>query len=555
MPTVYRSLSPDLILHNGRIAAPDAQLTDGDRTAIAVRGDRILVIGTDEALVPLAAPHTRLIDLGGRTVIPGIHDSHAHLIEVGAKLSLIRLDECQSPEEMMELVRARAADTPPGHWIVGVGWNEGNFRDGRLPIRQDIDPATSQHPVMLQRFFNTDLVNSYALRLAGITRNTPDPAEGRIERDAEGEPNGLLRAKAKGLARRLLPKPSERELISSVVLGCRALNKFGITSVIDPGLYPAEIRAYQRARDTGLLSVRMNLMPNWHGFRDDEHEAQLDCRASELGIYSGLGDEWLRIGGLKMAIDGGTTPHTAYMYEPFEGETEVKNFNRLDPDQLYRYFRRAQELNWDVGIHCCGDRAQDIAVDALSRVAQELPVADTRHSIIHAYFPTEHALQLMGRHHIAAVIQPTFLYWEGDLIFRDVGRQRALNYKPARRYLDHGVVTGASSDVESTVSADPFVALYALVTRKNNLGHLVGPDQAIDRHEALHAYTMAGAWLTREEKLKGSLEPGKLADMVVLDQDYFTVPDESIRDVHALMTVIGGNIVWQQEGIFHDHRP
>ena len=284
-------------------------------------------------------------------------------------------------------------------------------------------------------------------------------------------------------------------------------------------------------------------MPSWHGFRDDEDADRLDARAAELGIYSGFGDAWLRIGGLKMAIDGGTSSRTAYMYEPFEGETVVRPFNRLQTDDLRRFFTRAQELNWDVGIHCCGDRAQDMAVDALAYAAERHPRPDARHSIIHAYFPTDRALAQMAEHRIAAVIQPTFLYWEGDMIFRDVGAARAANYKPARKYLDHGVRVTASSDVASTVSANPFVAMYALVTRKNNLGHSVAPEQAITREEALRAYTLAGTWLTREEALKGSIEAGKVADLAVLDRDYFSVSDEEIKEIVVELTIVDGQIV------------
>jgi predicted amidohydrolase YtcJ len=170
-----------------------------------------------------------------------------------------------------------------------------------------------------------------------------------------------------------------------------------------------------------------------------------------------------------------------------------------------------------------------------------------RHNVIHAYFPSDRAIEQMAEHRIAAVFQPTFLYWEGDLPFRDVGHQRALNYKPARKLLDAGVIVTASSDVPSTVSANPFIALYALVTRKNNLGHHIAADQAISRLEALHAYTTAGTWLTREEHLKGTIEPGKLADLAVLDRDYFAIPDEELKEIQAVMTVVGGEVVFERE--------
>ncbi len=275
-------LAPDLILHNGLAHTLDDNCPTA--SAVAVKDGRILAVGQDSEITPLAGSGTETIDLGGRTVIPGLFDSHAHLQEVGLKLSLIRLDECRSAEEMMELVRERAArSTPPGEWIVGTGWNEGNFLNGQLPTRHDIDPATADHPVILMRFFNMDLVNSYALRLANVTRCTPDPADGRIERDPDGEPNGLLRAKAKILVRGLVPRPTLSQLLEAVRLGCHEFNRFGITSVLDPGLYPWEMHAYQAAYEAGLLSVRMNIMPSWHGFREEEQEAVLDSRASELG--------------------------------------------------------------------------------------------------------------------------------------------------------------------------------------------------------------------------------------------------------------------------------
>ncbi|MCP4543912.1 MAG: amidohydrolase [Chloroflexi bacterium] len=539
-----QDLSPDLILLNGRICTLDAENTSVQ--AVAVKDGRILAVGGNAEVEGLAGPNTQRVALDGRTVIPGIFDSHNHLMEVGAKLSTIRLDECESQEEMMELVRERAKDTPPGEWIVGQGWNEGNFADGQLPTRHDIDPATSEHPVILMRFFNTDVVNSYALRLAGIDRHTKDPKGGKVERDADGEPNGLVRASAKMLVRPLVPKPTMGQMKESLRLACKEMHRFGITSVIEPGLYSREIRAFQSFYHGGELSVRVNLMPSWHGFHDDEDEAQLGYRAKELGIYTGLGDEWLRIGGLKMAIDGGTTPHTAYMYEPYEGDTELVAFNRLGLEDLYRYFRTAQELGWDVGIHCCGDHAQDMAVDTFAQVARDVPNSDARHNIVHAYFPTFKALDQMAEYNIAAVLQPTFIYWEGDLLFRDVGERRAQNYKPARKYLDRGIVTTASSDVTSTVSANPFVALYALVTRKNNKGQDIAPHEAISREEALRTYTTAGTWLTREESLKGTIEVGKLADMAVLDRDYFAVPDKEIKDIQVDMTIVGGDVVWNQ---------
>ena len=541
-----KDLSPDLILTNGRFYTLDPDSTVA--RAAAIKDDRIVAVGEAAAVGDLAGPETQKLDLHGRTVIPGIFDSHHHLMSVGAKLSAIRLDECRSLEEMMELVRERARATPPGEWIVGQGFNEHNFAEGRLPTARDIDPATSEHPVILMRFFNTDVVNSRALQLAGVARDTPDPAGGRIERDSNGEPNGILRAGAKMLARDLLPRPTMNEMKRHLKLACAEAHRFGITSVIEPGLQAREIRAYQSFYNDGELSVRVNMMPSWHGFHENETEEVLNHLARDSGMISGLGNEWLRTGALKMLIDGGTTPHTAFMYDPYEGESQVTAFNRIAQDKLRLYFNSAQELGWDIGIHCCGDHAQDMVVDTLAEVIRDMPRAGARHSIIHGYFPTARALNQMAECRLAVVVQPTFIYWEGNSIFHDVGEARALNWKPVRKYLDHGIAVMSSSDVPSTVSANPFVALYALVTRKNNLGREVAPQEAVTREEALRAYTVNGTWLTREENLKGTIEVGKVADLVVLDRDYFSVPDEEIKDIRVEKTMVAGSIVWERVG-------
>lgn len=539
-----KELVPDLVLHRGMIHTLDARRSVVP--ALAIQDGRVVALGGDAEIQALAGPRTRQIDLRGRAAIPGLFDSHNHLMEVGAKLSTIRLDECRSVGEMVELVRQRAREVPPGEWIVGQGWNEGYFDDGRLPTRHDLDPATGQHPVILMRFFNTDVVNTVALRLAGIDRSTPDPDGGRIERDADGEPNGLLRASAKAAVRSLMPRPGLEEMLAYLRLAYAEVHRYGIASVVEPGLRPEEIRAYQASYRAGELTLRVNVMPAWHGFHDDEEEAELDFRARQPGIFSGLGDEWLRIGALKMAIDGGTTPHTAYMYEPYEGDSELVAFNRLPLEALRRYLRTAQELGWDVGIHCCGDHAQDLAVDVLAEVAQDMPRPDARHSIIHGYFPTPRALEQMARHQIAAVLQPSFIYWESELLFRDVGEWRAHAYKPARTYLERGIPVTSSSDVTSTVSPNPFLGLYSLVTRQNHLGQIVGPQEAIGRDEALAAYTAGGTWLTREEGLKGTLEVGTLGDVAILDRDYFAVPDQEIKDIQVDATIVGGKVVWER---------
>lgn len=565
MPNLLvRDLAPDLILFNGKITTWDANAPTC--SALACKDGRVVALGDDADVLALAGPYTERINLNGQTAIPALNDAHNHMLEVGIKFTRLELENCTSIAEMVAGVREWAARTPPGQWIIGEGWNESLFAEGRLPNRHDLDSATTQHPVLLKRFFNMDVVNSMALQMAGVSPETPDPNGGKIERESDGSPNGILRAAAKLFVRNLIPDPSLEQRVAALDKASTVYLSYGITSILDPGLYPAEIQAYQAAYERGKLHVRANLMPSWHGFREEEKEADLDARASQLGLFSGFGDDWLRLGGLKMAVDGGTTSHTAWMFQPFVGETEVRNFNRLNPDDLRRFFTRGHQLGWDIGIHAIGDRAhhesalafaavmdaadtdggpktEDGPVSRPSSVARQSP----RHNLIHAYFASEASLQAMAEFDIAAVIQPTFIYYEGDDLFRDVGEALAHQYKPMRTYLDRGIRVVATSDVPSTVHFNPFVSLYALVTRKTHKGTRIAPQEAVSREEALRAYTESGPWLTREEDRKGRLSLGYLADVAVLDRDYFTCPEEEIKDIQVNMTIADGKLVYRRK--------
>jgi predicted amidohydrolase YtcJ len=533
--------APDLLLYNGRIATQLAEVPYV--SALAVRADRVLAIGDDAEILALADQQTLTIDLGGRTVIPGINDAHNHMLDYGLKLKRISLDDCDSIAEMTRRVAVTAATLPDGSWIVGDGWNESLFAEGRLPNRHDLDAATTRHPVLLRRFFNTDVVNSLALELAGITAETADPQGGRIERFADGSASGILRASAKDLCRTLIPAPNAEECAAALAAAAEAYARVGITSILDPGLNEWEIQAYINARQAGVLLQRANLMVSWHGFRTDEPEALCDQRSALLGGLCGMGDDRLRIGGLKMAIDGGTTSRSAWMYQPFLGEDTVYDYNRLDPAQLREYFARGHDQGWDIGIHAIGDRAHHEAAAAFHDVLQQRPAAGRRHNLIHGYFASPQSLDWMVEHELAVVVQPTFIWYEGDDLFRDVGAEPAARYKPLKTYLARGIHVVATSDVPSTPYYDPFIGLYSMVTRKSRLGTLIAPDEAITREQALEAYTLGGAWLTHEEQDKGRLAPGCLADFAVLDRDYFSCDAEEIKDIRVLLTAVGGQII------------
>ncbi|MEY2847177.1 MAG: hypothetical protein RL076_2723 [Chloroflexota bacterium] len=538
------SLVPNLILHNANIITMDDHKPVVQ--AVACFQGRIVAIGSDHEILALSGPGTKVMNMHGATVVPGLNDSHNHMLEVGIKMTRIALDDVKSLGEMRDLIANAAKHTPPGQWIIGEGWNESFLAENRLPTRGDIDAATDKHPVLLKRFFNMDVVNSVALALAGIDANTPDPSGGAIERYADGRPNGILRASAKLLVRNLLPAVTQDQAVLGIQKASTAYLSYGITSIQEPGLYPWEMQAYMAAYRYGKLNVRTSLMPSWHGFREEEIEKELDDRAANLGLWSGLGDDMLRLTALKMAVDGGTTSRTAWMFKPFVGESVVRDFNRLNPADLRRYFKRGHDLGWDIGIHAIGDRAHHESALAFADAVAANP-RDHRHNIIHAYFASEESLQAMAKYKIGAVIQPTFIYFEGDDLFRDVGEELAHEYKPAKTYLARGIPMIASSDIPSTFHYNPFISLYSLVTRKTHKGTVIAPQEAIDRMAALRSYTVSPTWLTREEHLKGSITPGLLADMAVLDTNYATCAPDDILHIKVDMTIVGGNVVYQRK--------
>ena len=538
------SLVPNLILHNANIITMDDHKPVVQ--AVACFQGRIVAIGSDHEILALSGPGTKVMNMHGATVVPGLNDSHNHMLEVGIKMTRIALDDVKSLGEMRDLIAKAAQHTPPGQWIIGEGWNESFLAENRLPTRGDIDAATDTHPVLLKRFFNMDVVNSVALALAGIDANTPDPSGGAIERYADGRPNGILRAAAKLLVRNLLPAVTQDQAVLGIQKASTEYLSYGITSIQEPGLYPWEMQAYMAAYRYGKLNVRTSLMPSWHGFREEEIEKELDDRAANLGLWSGLGDEMLRLTALKMAVDGGTTSRTAWMFKPFVGESVVRDFNRLNPADLRRYFKRGHDLGWDIGIHAIGDRAHHESALAFADAVAANP-RDHRHNIIHAYFASEESLQAMAKYKIGAVIQPTFIYFEGDDLFRDVGEELAHQYKPAKTYLARGIPMIASSDIPSTFHYNPFISLYSLVTRKTHKGTVIAPHEAIDRMAALRSYTVSPTWLTREEHLKGSITPGLLADMAVLDTNYATCAPDDILHIKVDMTIVGGNVVYQRK--------
>jgi predicted amidohydrolase YtcJ len=539
-------VAADVVFTGGKILTADARFSVAE--ALAVRDGRVLATGTAAEIDTLVGPRTRRVALEGRTVLPGLIDAHCHMLTTGLLLANVQLYDCRSIDDILERVAERARQTPPGGWIVGAGWDESLLAERRHPTRWELDRAAPDHPVCLNRVWNKLVANSRALAIAGITRETPDPDPsqpyaGSFERDGDGQPSGLFRDRAKEMIQRHIPPPALADKVAALGHASRAFNAVGLVGIADPGLYPDELRAYQIARESGSLTVRAGLCLAGWGFGSAEWDAQIEPWVEALAVHSDFGDERLWLDALKMMVDGGIGDRTAAVSEPFLGDDNRGQFI-VAPDTLPKLVRWCHDRGWSLDCHTCGDRAQDAVVAAYAAAYEAAPNPLLRHRVHHAYLPTPRSLELMARHHIPALINPPFLYYMGDSFVASLGPERAGRMKPARSYLEAGVPLAGSSD--STVSDyNPFVGIATMVRRRTISGHLLDQDERLSREEAVRLYTGGGAYALRRERRWGSLQPGRWADLVVLDRDIMTCPEEEIMSIKPLCTVLGGETVYE----------
>jgi predicted amidohydrolase YtcJ len=547
MAGTSNTLAPDLILVNGTVHTVD---DDHPRaTAVAIHDGRFVAVGGDEIRV-LAGPSTRIEDLGGAAVVPGLIDAHNHLQATGRMLHEVQLYDTRAIPEVVARVAMRVRETPPGEWVVGRGWDESLLAEGRHPTRHDLDAVSPENPVVIHRVWNKLVCNSAALRAAGIDRETPDPPadvlySGSFERDEGGEPTGLFRDRAKDLITDHIPEPTEEERVAAVAAACRAYNAVGLTSVAEPGLYPLEVRAFDRARREGKLTVRTDMLMAAWGFGAPESEQGLEERFASLGFGGGLGDDLLRLEGIKLMIDGGMSDRTARMFDAYLDEPGNRGTWVVEPERLVRLIRWVHDLGWPMDIHTCGDEAQETVVRAFAAAQRENPKPWLRHRVHHAYFPTSAALQAMAVAGIPAVVSSPFLTNLGEGFVNSVGPERASRAMPMRTYLDAGVPLAGSSDSYIT-DYNPWVGMHAAVNRTTATGRDLGKEtEALTTEEALRSYTLGGAYVTGREDRQGSITPGKLADLVVLDRDPLAISPDELDRVRPTATMLGGAWVYR----------
>ena len=521
----------DLILHHGKIVTVDR--TFSIQQALVIRDGKIVAVGSNDLLTTFQAP--RAIDLAGRTVVPGFDDTHIH-IEGNAR-RWIDLGGTTSVAAIKTSVAAMAARLGPGEWITGYGWSEDELADKRRPLRGDLDDAAPGNPVVLDRAGgHSAVVNSLALKLAGITRGTPDPDAGIIEHDDSGEPNGIIRERQE-IVSRLVPEATPEELRESFVQNLRNLLPLGITSIVLAGATPEGYKEWETVYAAhGTELPRASVQIHWAG--PDKMRA--------FGRKTGDGNERLRVGAVKVLVDGGFTGPAAYTLKPYKGQGDYRGKLNYSEEQLYEIVKSGHNMGWQMGFHTIGDGAIKMAADVFDRLLHEFPRPDHRHYLNHfTVMPPEETLRTLAANHILVSQQPNFTYTLEGRYAANLDDERLQHNNPLRTVLDHHIFLALSSDI---LPIGPMVGLYAAVTRKGMSGTVYGAGERLTMEEAIRGYTRDAAFITREEQLKGSIEPGKLADLAVLSDDLLTMNPDRIRGTKVEMTILGGRIVFERHG-------
>lgn len=540
------SCQADLILFNGRVHTMDPDLPFA--TAVATRGDRILAVGLDSEILHLRHQHTLLFDLCGRAAFPGFIDAHVHFAWWALRREQVDLSDASSPEQAMAKVAERVAQTPPGTWILGGGFDRNVWPGAAWPTRQMLDAVAPQHPVMLNSHDHHSIwVNTLALRLAGVTAETPDPPGGRIARDPiTGEPIGILSESAVQLVQRVVPSPTLSQAVAAMREAQPLAWAAGLTSIHE--IHDTDdmmaFRAFQALRRAGELGLRV-----YQHVPASRLEAFI-----QAGVQSGFGDEWVRIGGVKFFIDGALGSRTADMLEPYIGEPDNRGVPIMDKEAMLEQALRASRAGLSVSVHAIGDRANRSILDVLEAVRRDEEAngrCRLRHRIEHVQILHPDDLPRLAQLDVIASMQPIHATSDMLIAERFWGPERCRLAYAWRSLLDTGARLAFGSDAP-VEPLDVLAGIHAAVTRRRPDG-APGPDgwqpqERITAMEAVRAYTLGAAYASGEEMIKGTLTPGKLADMVVLSRDITACPAEEILSTRVEVTILGGQIVYRAPG-------
>jgi len=532
---------PETVLYDGEILTVDESF--GVAEAVAVRDGRFLAVGDTDEIREFAGPETAEIDLAGRTAIPGLVDSHVHLRQVGMDLDRVTLFDARTIADVQAAIREAAEGTPDGEWVTaGWGWHESALAEARLPTRWELDEAAPANPVYVPRGAHVAVLNSAGLERAGVDADTPAPEGGTIVRDSErDEPNGVvLEAAREDLVEPVVPEPGYQEYVGDVKRAMAELNSLGVTAALEPGLERDELRAFMAVERDGDATVRVDALVRVYDVDDVRETAATFARD--------FGTERLKVGGVKYMLDGGVEgAKLSEPYEVVEGVQEQEDYHGhllLPPggeDELREMVREAAALGHQFQTHVVGDAAMELLIDLYEDADEVADVADLGWTFMHVFLPPDDVRERMLDLGVDCTVQnhPTYLGRNMELLW---GEERAASAIPIRTLLDEGFTVGGGTDAP-VVPWFPFESIWWMVTRETVTAGSLGPEEAISREEALRLWTREGAATMGWGDEIGSVEPGKRADLAVLDTDFLACRADDLREIGVDLTIVGGEIV------------
>jgi predicted amidohydrolase YtcJ len=530
-------LCADTVFLHGKIITIDEK--DSIAQAVAVKDERILGVGSNEEIDEVIGKQTRIIDLKGKTVLPGLIDSHMHPGSYG--VFLVRGIACgpdiDSIEELMERINKKTAENPEGNWLFGYRLDD--IKLGRYPTRWELDTVTPYNPIYIQRRDgHIGVVNSLALEKAGITKDTSDPPHGKIQRDEQGVPTGVLMESAKDLVTSIIPDYTVEEYEKGLPLVIREFLENGLTSIHASMTGSKEFTALQNLRRRNNLGIRVCV--HMSGRENGMLESLISA-----GIQTPLGDEWLKITEIEWVFDTSTSGRTAAYYKPYVDEPDNFGILLYDIEDITNKVFQAHKARIRVGLDGIGDRGIDLALDALETAIKSDPWRDHRHRIEHCCYVTPPIQDRLLELGVIDASATGFLHDLGDAYKKNRGGEEMRWMWPHRTLIDKGIPAPGHSDCPVCTS-NPWVAIYGMVTRKTSSGDILYAREGVTPLEAIKAYTIDGAYSAMEEKIKGSIEQGKLADFIVVDKDPLNIPHDMLKDIKVIMTVLGGEIVFRE---------
>jgi len=530
-------LYADLALLNGKVLTMDAD--DSVAEAVATKGGRILRVGSNDEVSQVVGERTDVHDLAGKTVIPGLIDSHMHPGSYG--VFWIRGVKCgpdiESMDELVSRIRKKAEASPEDAWILGYALDD--VKLGRYPTLQELDEAAPQNPLyIVRRDGHIGVANSLALQRACIDQDTPDPPHGKIDRDGEGSPTGVLRESAKDLVSGIIPPYTVEEYKRGLKHVFEEFVSLGLTTVHASMVSSDEFKALQELRREGELRLRVCVHAS------GREEGMLESLVA-LGIQTPYGDEWLKLTEIEWVFDTSTSGRTAAYYTPYVGEPENTGILLYDQEDITNRVVTAHKAGLRVGLDGIGDRGIDRALDAIEAALREAPRDDHRHRIEHCCYVTPPIQRRLRDLEVIDASATGFIHDLGDAYKRNRGEESMRWMWPHRTLIDLGIPAPGHSDCP-VCSPNPWLGIYGMVTRRTDSGDVLYGGEGVTPMEAIRAYAIDGAYAAWEEDIKGSIEPGKLADLVVVDRDPLTIPPEELKEVQTVMTVIDGEVVYRR---------